>query len=120
MVGSMITFLLPAYGQNAKAALNENIFSAQPYIYAGADATICNDGAYTVHGSSTFNGIYWYTSGDGIFDDPFSLNTVYTPGVTDIKNGYAILSLGILVDKSIYDEMTLYLNSCAINSQPKR
>lgn len=57
-------------------------------LYAGSDTCICEDDNCTLNGSaSNYNQIYWNTLGDGIFDDPFSLNSTYTPGIEDLSNG---------------------------------
>ena len=37
--------------------------------------------------------LIWTTNGDGSFDSPASLNTIYTPGEQDIANGTVILTL---------------------------
>jgi type IX secretion system substrate protein len=65
-----------------------------PVANAGDDAVICSNESYTLNGSATNqNHVYWATSGDGDFDDRFLENASYTPGVNDIENGEATLTL---------------------------
>jgi hypothetical protein len=67
-----------------------------PTVSAGDDATICADGsAYQLAGSVEDGGsFFWFTlMGTGDFDDPFSLNPVYTPGPTDYLIGQVELCL---------------------------
>ena len=56
--------------------------------FAGNDATICTGDIFTLDGATAENyeTIAWTTDGDGVFDDPASLNAAYTPGVADIAN----------------------------------
>lgn len=87
---------------------------ATPTADAGADATICGSGTYTLAGMATnYITTMWTTSGDGTFSNPASLTAVYTPGANDIVNGGVDLTLtaegmapcGVLVS----DVMTLEL-----------
>ncbi|RKX84697.1 MAG: hypothetical protein DRP58_06865, partial [Spirochaetes bacterium] len=69
--------------------------SADPVVDAGTDATICETATYTIStatetGSSS---ILWSTSGDGTFLNNGTLTPTYIPGVTDISNGIATLTL---------------------------
>lgn len=65
-----------------------------PTSDAGADATICEDATYTLTGAATnYQSVLWTTSGDGTFDDPTLLSAIYTPGLNDITNGSANLTL---------------------------
>ena len=39
-------------------------------VFAGVDATICEDDSYTLSGSGTnYRSVLWTSSGDGLFDD---------------------------------------------------
>ncbi len=64
-------------------------------VNAGADASICNDEAFLTSAAtvSHSSSVYWTTSGDGYFDSPESLVTIYHPGTEDIENGTAELCL---------------------------
>ena len=65
-----------------------------PTAFAGDDATICEDGAYTLADATAANysALAW-TGGDGTFDDATALNPVYTPGTGDIAAGTVDLCL---------------------------
>ncbi len=61
---------------------------------AGYDGVICQNETYQLTGNvSNASGYHWITSGDGTFSPINSLTPVYTPGVVDISNGFAQLSL---------------------------
>jgi len=60
---------------------------------AGSDATICEGDSYTLNGTATeYTSVSW-TGGDGSFDDPSSLNPLYTPGPNDIAGDSVFLTL---------------------------
>lgn len=42
--------------------------------------------------AENYTSLMWSTSGDGIFSDPASMNTTYTPGLLDISSGNATLT----------------------------
>ncbi|MFA6128581.1 MAG: ice-binding family protein [Bacteroidales bacterium] len=72
--------------------------NAQPTVptaYAGADATICETGTFTLSGSSLtgVGTILWTTSGNGTFDNATTLHPVYTPGAGDVLQGSVLLTL---------------------------
>ena len=45
--------------------------------------------------------IQWLTSGDGTFNNPFSQNPTYTPGINDIANGYVFIYLDVYKDDPV-------------------
>lgn len=45
--------------------------------------------------------IEWISLGDGIFDNPFAVNPVYTPGNNDRTNGYAYILLDVYKDDTV-------------------
>ncbi len=70
-------------------------FIPSPLAVAGPPATICQgDLSYALIDANAFNyaSLSW-TGGDGTFDDPNSLNPIYTPGDGDIAMGYVELCL---------------------------
>jgi hypothetical protein len=65
-----------------------------PIANAGDDAGICEGENIPLYGTaSDYTSIIWSSDGDGNFDDPNSLNPIYTPGSGDIGNGGASLTL---------------------------
>ena len=66
-----------------------------PTVSAGTDATICENGNYTLIGASASNysNLIWTTSGNGSFANVNDPNTTYTPGAADIAAGSATLTL---------------------------
>jgi uncharacterized protein (TIGR02145 family) len=70
-------------------------FCNPPPVFAGQDATICSNGSYYIQEANT-GGAYnfvWTTSGDGTFSSTSSLTPIYTPGILEILNGLAELTL---------------------------
>ncbi len=65
-----------------------------PSANAGSDGEVCANDAYQLGGSAqNEDHVYWATLGDGIFDDPFALTAIYTPGIDDIEIGNVDLIL---------------------------
>ena len=65
-----------------------------PVVNAGNDATVCAGLSHQVVASANnFDEVLWSTSGDGTFDDQFSLITFYYPGIIDLTNGFVILKI---------------------------
>ncbi len=67
-----------------------------PEINVGNSDTICEQSSYYIETSYSQNVSYilWSTSGDGSFNNPNIINPIYYPGISDISNGYAILTVG--------------------------
>ncbi len=83
-----------------------------PTVYAGVDATICEDGSHTLAGSANNQfSVSWSTAGDGSFDDPVLLAATYTPGPNDIAAGSVVLTLTATsvppCSSDVTDDMTL-------------
>lgn len=59
------------------------------------DAQICRGSLFTTNSStaSNYSTTQWISAGDGTFDIPANIVTVYTPGPTDIANGGVVLTL---------------------------
>jgi gliding motility-associated-like protein len=86
--------------------------SRQAVVNAGADATICESGIYTLTGatSSFATSLLWTSSGTGTFSDATILNPVYTPSIADISAGNVILTLQATSQTPcviVTDQMTL-------------
>jgi parallel beta-helix repeat protein len=69
--------------------------SGLPFVFAGNDTTITRQNDYSTITANAINytGIYWITSGDGVFADPNELITEYQPGTNDILTGAVHLIL---------------------------
>ncbi len=70
-------------------------FIDAPSSSTGADQTICAGEIVTISGSigGSATESLWTTDGDGSFDDPADLTTMYTPGPGDIANEQVTLTL---------------------------
>ncbi|NTW24761.1 MAG: T9SS type A sorting domain-containing protein, partial [Lentimicrobium sp.] len=91
----------------------------QTTAFAGPDAVTCEATAVMVDGmASNYVSSAWSTSGDGVFEDGSLLNTFYTPGVNDISNGTATLTLTVTGpdDQLMTDFMVLGISSAALVS----
>ena len=64
---------------------------------AGADASVCASKSYQLLGLMGGGGktAHWSTSGSGNFDNPYSLNAVYTASAEDIISGKVTLTLSV-------------------------
>ena len=99
--------------------------TAQAYTDAGEDAEICHYETFRTSGSvENTETFIWTTNGDGLFDDPASLDAVYTPGTEDIYNGNVVLSLtGFSVspcEDQYTDNMILTVETCtSIQTNPE-
>ncbi|MDY0343971.1 MAG: hypothetical protein RBR28_10390, partial [Lentimicrobium sp.] len=73
------------------------VLTIQPaaLVYAGPDASICQNGSYLVSGATAdnYNSLLWTTSGNGTFVDGTTLSPTYTPGSADIAAGTVTLTL---------------------------
>ena len=93
------TLTLTAYANGSCADVTDDMvvtITLAPAAYAGADAEICETAiSYTISDATASNyaSLLWTTSGDGLFDDATLLNPTYTPGLNDINNGDAVLTL---------------------------
>lgn len=121
LIGAMVTSTLFVQGQNAKSNSVDMNTSLQLFVYAGGDATICSNDNFETEGVTTFAGTtFWKTSGDGVFDNPYSLHTTYTPGEQDIANGHINLMLYYIENEGSRskvvssDGMTLSFGNCSV------
>ena len=62
---------------------------------AGPDISTCSAVPVTLAAATATNyiSLVWSTSGSGTFNNPATLNPVYTPSAADILNGYVVLTL---------------------------
>jgi len=93
-------------------------FSSDPIAYAGNDTLIGSDSSLWLNTATAahFDLIDWQSTGDGVFQNPSSINTIYTPGNQDRLNGEVFLILnaasecGVVVDTlklMLLDEFSL-------------
>ncbi len=84
-----------------------------PFAYAGTNTFISPDlSFFTVQAEAeNFDALQWQTSGDGFFENPDSLQTIYYPGEDDILNGEVILFLTAfsLFCEEAEDSIILYI-----------
>ncbi|GAB3563622.1 hypothetical protein GCM10027578_07670 [Spirosoma luteolum] len=64
-------------------------------VSAGPDASICAAKTYQLQGKLGGSGtkLYWTTSGNGTFDNPFAANAIYTASAEDILSGKVTLTV---------------------------
>jgi hypothetical protein len=92
-----------------------------PTVVAGPDTLICIGQSLQLEGfASAYDSVKWFSDGDGIFDDPTALFTVYTPGNSDTTNKQVELTLaayGAFCD-STASSFDLELDICTGLSEP--
>jgi len=91
-----------------------------PIANAGSNDTICASQSYVLNGAAQFySSVHWTSSGDGNFNNPNILNSIYTPGILDKSTGSATLTLSVQGDlqcssDSVIDQMTLTIEPLPI------
>jgi len=67
----------------------------QPIVVTGITANVCSGDDFIADNvtAENYSSLNWITSGDGTFDDPSALQTVYTPGNADLSSGQVLLTL---------------------------
>ncbi len=63
------------------------------YLNTGPDTSVCQDVPFQLSKTIAMNysTVTWSSTGDGTFNDPNSINPVYTPGNGDVLRGKALL-----------------------------
>jgi hypothetical protein len=82
-------------------------------VSAGPDMSICEDNNPAIQGFIiNAANILWTTSGDGTFDDATFTHPVYSPGISDISNGSAELTVTAWNNQGdpMTDYMMLYIS----------
>jgi len=65
-----------------------------PQVSAGEDKLICESEDVALVGlASNYSGLHWETMGDGVFDNPDQISTMYFPGNLDIVTGSVTITL---------------------------
>ena len=97
LISGSVELCLTATGLNGCAEMQDCIligFEAAPTANAGNDQTVCSGETIAVTGNAENNqGVLWETSGDGTFDNPEDLSTIYYPGPQDQATLSATLCL---------------------------
>ncbi len=92
----------------------------QAIVYAGPDDTICETQGTLLLSLATavnYTSILWTSSGTGTFNNPSSVNPVYTPSLADITNGAVVLTITATSAApciNVMDGMTLTIHRQAI------
>ncbi len=78
-------------------------------IYAGPDASVCEDNYFQCEGAATnFESLYWETSGSGSFENATSFNASYYPSDNDLLQGNVNLSFNqVDVDGNVASDTML-------------
>ncbi len=97
MINGSVNLWMTAYGylqgQEASDSLVLGI-DTLPTVAAGPDTVICIGQSLQLNAyASPYDSVKWFTDGDGMFDNPMSLATVYTPGDADTTNKMVKLTL---------------------------
>ncbi|MDD4740496.1 MAG: T9SS type A sorting domain-containing protein [Bacteroidales bacterium] len=95
-LGQVVISLTAFSSGNCGDATDEMLLTLQPLpvINAGTDFTICESSTAQLNATGTnYSSIVWTTAGDGTFDDATLPQALYFPGVDDITNGFADLTI---------------------------
>ncbi|MEA3505053.1 MAG: hypothetical protein U9R32_07640, partial [Bacteroidota bacterium] len=121
IINSPITFTLTAAADFPCLGSVESTvdisFEAEPEVFAGNDANICENESYQVTGATVTNGatILWATDGDGTFVQETTISPTYTPGAADITNGTVTLTVTVEANapcsNAVTDVMVITLNN---------
>jgi parallel beta-helix repeat protein len=116
LLNANVTLVLTA-GHNNKLFADSLVvvFERQPIAFAGNQAIIKTDSIYSASEATAeyFNALWWSSTGDGSFDQPTSLEAVYTPGPNDLLVGEVKLILQAFSDycQTAGDTMTLTIKN---------
>lgn len=70
------------------------VFPQASNIEAGENQLVCYNSDVELSASAEgASEVFWHSSGDGVFSDDYTLQTVYFPGENDIMNGSVVLSV---------------------------
>jgi hypothetical protein len=90
-----ITYSVTSFPGCTNSQTNITTVNALPIVAAGDDQDICINDAAVLNGSFSggATGVLWSSPGDGMFDDPTSPMTYYSPGMNDKESGSITLTL---------------------------
>nr|NQU91938.1 T9SS type A sorting domain-containing protein [Bacteroidota bacterium] len=79
-------------------------FVPAPIVFAGDDIEICEFEPLVVSGNATnYASLLWETSGDGTFENPDQLESIYNPGINDVLSGEVTLCLSAIAFSGCID-----------------
>lgn len=116
LLNGQVTLVLTAGHDNKLFADSLTVgFERQAVAFAGNQAIIKTDSLYVTSEATAeyFNALWWSSTGDGSFDQPTSLEAVYTPGPNDLLVGELKLILQVFSDycQTAGDTMTLTIKN---------
>ena len=124
IINGSVNLWMTAYGYLTGASAVDSLvlgIDTMPTVVAGPDTMICIGQSLQLNGYATpYDSVKWWTDGDGLFDDPTALSTVYTPGDNDTTVKHVELNLtayGAYCD-STASELDLTLDVCTGLSEP--
>jgi len=114
-----VTLSLTAYGPN-NTVTDEMILTINQAAMAdaGEDDTMCSDASYELINATAENyvSVEWTTAGDGVFNDDFIINPLYTPGTEDIEAGTVTLTFTVNANapcSGVTDDIILTIEQAA-------
>jgi len=92
---------------DAQLSGHESPFAfAAIYPYAGGDTIICKHlKEFEIQNGNVpfgYQTLFWSTSGDGVFNNTSLLAPIYFPGLLDIENGGAVISLNVVDNGKLF------------------
>jgi hypothetical protein len=88
ITNGQVTLTLTAYGYATGVQTADDItlfITRNPVVFAGNDTTINAEMPFNTNATAeNFDTVEWSTGGDGTFENPTAVNTIYTPGAADI------------------------------------
>lgn len=99
-----VSITLTVFGEGNCSSAQDTIYLEiipAPEVFAGNDTIIHPDSLYLTSSASAdyFHLIQWFTKGDGYFENSFALQTLYTPGQTDLQADSVELMLEVRGDE---------------------
>lgn len=117
IVAGSVTLSITAFGMNGADTTSTMVLtlSKPPVVQAGPDAALCkNETIYTIGTASNYTSVQWKSSGDGLFEQPSQLATIYRPGTADLQSGAVTLTLSA-TGSSACPEVSDYIQLTFLN-----
>lgn len=86
-----------------------------PQVFAGNDTTVCETSYFLANQAEAFyqQSVQWFTSGDGMFSDPYKVQATYLRGPADVTAGEVtlwVVATGYIQGQSDSDTVQLYFS----------